>query len=183
MVKNDEEILDMSRVRTEATEEWCIKYSEQINLDEISGLEEQTRGIYGFFILDSGKSKCVYIGKAIDIKSRVLEHLTQLKWMQKEVLSTEPALHIKMLNEALREGKKIDIKVLEKVPYEYEEYARDLHHLAYVEYSHIEKYQMAGECLYQFPEGAFNLKEYDIWLEKKKNRSDTDNGSGCNYSS
>lgn len=28
-----------------------------------------------------------------------------------------------------------------------------------------------------------NLKEYDIWLEKKKNRGDTDNGSGCNYSS
>ena len=40
----------MSRVRTEATEEWCIKYSEQINLNEISGLEDQTRGIYGFFI-------------------------------------------------------------------------------------------------------------------------------------
>ena len=48
----------MSRVRTEATEEWCIKYSEQINLNEISGLKDQTRGVYGFFILDSGKSEC-----------------------------------------------------------------------------------------------------------------------------
>lgn len=181
MLRNVEEVLKMSRVRTEATEEWCINYSEQINFNEIFELKNQTRGIYGFFILDSGKSKCVYIGKAIDIKNRALEHLTQLKWMQKKVLSTEPALHIKMLHEALQEGKQIDIKVLEEVPYKYEEYARDLHHLAYVEYSYIEKYQMEGECLYQFPEGAFNLKEYDIWLERKKNRSNTDNGSGCNY--
>lgn len=173
----------MGRVRTESTEEWCAKYPAQILLDEIYVLEVQTRGIYGFFILDNGKSKCVYIGKAIDIKIRVMEHLTQLKWLEKQVLSTEPALHIKMLNEALQKGKQINVKVLEKVPYEYEEYARDLHHLAYVEYSHIEKYQMKGECLYQFPEGAFNMKEYDSWLEKKKNRGDTDNGSGCNYSS
>lgn len=173
----------MGRVRTESTEEWCAKYPAQILLDEINVLEVQTRGIYGFFILDNEKSKCVYIGKAIDIKSRVMEHLTQLKWLEKQVLSTEPALHIKMLNEALQRGKQINVKVLEKVIYEYEEYARDLHHLAYVEYSYIEKYQTEGECLYQFPEGAFNMKEYDSWLEKKKNRGDIDNGSGCNYSS
>ena len=158
----------MSRVRTEETTKWCIKYSNQIKLNKILELEDRTRGIYGFFILDSGKSRCVYIGKAIDIKSRVLEHLTQLKWMQKKVLATEPAQHIKMLYEALKEGKQIDIKLIEKVPYEYGEYARDLHHLAYVEYSYIEKYQKLGECLYQFPEGAFNQKEYDIWLEKKE---------------
>lgn len=173
----------MSRVRTEATEEWCIKHSEQISLEEIRGLEDQTRGVYGLFILDGGKHKCVYVGKAIDIKGRVMEHLTQMKWLEKEVLSIEPALHIKILYEALRDGKQIYIKLLEKVPYEYEEYARDLHHLAYVEYLYIEKYQTEGECLYQFPEGAFNMKEYDLWLEKKKNRSDTNNGSGCNYSS
>ena len=175
----------MGRVRTESTVEWCAKYSEQINLDEIYMLEDQTRGIYGFFISDNGKSKCIYVGKAIDIKNRVMEHLTQLKWLKKGVLSTEtePSLHIKMINTALQKGKQIDIKVLERVPYEYEEYARDLHHLAYVEYSYIEKYQMEGECLYQFPEGAFNLKEFDSWVEKKKSRSDTDNGSGCNYSS
>ena len=173
----------MGRVRTESTEEWCAKYPAQIFLDEIDVLEAQTRGIYGFFILDKGKRKCVYIGKAVDIKSRVMEHLTQLKWLEKQVLSTEPALHIKMLNEALQKEKQISVKVLKKVPYEYENYARDLHHLAYVEYSYIEKYQAEGECLYQFPEGAFNMKEYDSWLEKKKNGGDTDNGSGRNYSS
>lgn len=173
----------MRRMRTESTEDWCAKYPAQILLDEIYELEDQTRGIYGFFILVNGRNTCVYVGKAIDIKSRVIDHLTQLKWLQKEVLSTEPVLHIKMLNEALQEGKQIYIKVLEKVPYEFDEYARDLHHLAYVEYSYIEKYQIGGECLYQFPEGAFNLKEYDLWLEKKKNRSDSDDGSGCNYSS
>ncbi len=32
-------------------------------------------------------------------------------------------------------------------------------------------YKIERECLYQFPKGAFNLKEYDLWLEKKKNRN------------
>lgn len=45
------------------------------------------------------------------------------------------------------------------------------------------KEKTEGQCLYPFPKWAFNMKGYDLWLEKKKNGGDKDNGSGCDYSS
>ena len=150
-----------NRVRTINTEEWCR--NKNIEIDSNS----DKRGIYGFFVeYTPNEETCIYIGKAINIKSRVYEHFSSVKWLVMGLLSTEASEHIKCLADAINRRLKIKVKVLETVEYEYKNYNRDLHHLAYLEYKYIEEYQKAGQCLRQMPEGKFNQKEYDNWQEE-----------------
>ena len=145
------------------TSEWCEKNNNIIKIQE-SILNNDIRGIYGFFIED----KCVYIGKAKNIRGRVYDHLTILKWLCLKVeLKSPPPIHIDKLKEAFDSGKSINVKVLKTVDYKYENYNRDLHHLAFIEYFYIEKYQRKGQCLYQYPEGSFDKKEKELWLKQR----------------
>ena len=73
------------------------------------------------------------------------------------------------LNQALRQGKKIVIEVLEEVPYNkgdcsIEDYNRDMQRLASAEYKYIDFYQNNGECLWQLPEGKH--LSYKEWCKK-----------------
>lgn len=154
-----------NRVRTIETGKWCEIYKSKIIIEQ-DILEKDIRGVYGFFIED----KCIYIGKGINIKDRVYDHLSKLKWLCYDIELKDVPTHITELKEAFDDNKIINVKVLEIVDYEYENYNRDLHHLAFREYYHIEEYQKKGQCLNQYPEGSFVKKENERWLKQQQNR-------------
>lgn len=151
------------RIRSIATDLWCE--NKNIRIDK-EILESDLRGVYGFFVQYQDEEKCVYIGKAINIRKRVFEHLSSVKWNTIGALTTAPSEFIKILTEAVINDYQITVKLLEIVEYKYVNYNRDLHHLAFVEYGYIEEYQQKNQCLYQQPEGAFNQYEYDVWQEE-----------------
>ena len=159
------------KIRTVSTELWC-KEKENIFIDE-EIMKEHIRGIYGFFVETPYGEECVYVGKAINIRDRIYEHLTMMKWQTMNCLKEEPGKYIKILVDALQDNYNINVKLLKKVDYEYVDYNRDLHHLAFLEYCYIEKYQKKQQCLTQRPEGSFNDTEHKKWQSefKKRNKS------------
>ena len=150
------------RVRTVATELWCKDKNIEID-KEI--LERDVRGVYGFFIDLPQGEECVYIGKAINIRYRMYEHFSFVKFNSMELLAEEASEHIKRLTNAINNKYKIKVKLLKSVKYEGDNYNRDLHRLAFAEYCFIEKYQRMGQCLHQRQEGYFNEQEYNVWLD------------------
>lgn len=145
---------------------WIEKYKDSIIIDD-NILTMDIRGIYGIFIADCQKEECIYVGKAINIRKRIFAHLSAVKWYEMSILKRDVE-HIRIIANALKEKKIVRIKVLEVVDYEYLNYNRDIHHLAYREYWHIEDYQKKGQCLNQRPEGSYNDKEYKRWKSRNK---------------
>jgi hypothetical protein len=144
------------------TEIWCLENEDLIEIDKRI-LEEDGRGVYSIWVED----ECVYVGKGISVKSRILSHLSILKWLVLQIPVKDVPEHIQIMYEFFKENKKIKVKLEERVKYEYDNYYRDLHRLAFCEYKKIEDYQAVGWCLYQRPEGSYNENEYEEWIEKK----------------
>lgn len=124
------------------------------------------RGIYGIFVSDGIIEKCVYVGKTDNFYSRMFKgegHLCRLR---------RGSHFIKELNN-ITEPKRIIFKVLEEVPFLYDDYHKDMQRLASAENYHINKYQGMDQCLNQVPEGTKVTK--DEWeeakLKYKKNES------------
>lgn len=153
-----------NRVRTISTKAWYEEYKDIIKI-ESDILEGEKRGVYAFFVND----ECIYIGKAINIESRIFEHLTKLKWLSLNISLKDIPEHIIVLKKAFDDGEKIEVKILDIVEYKYDNYYRDLHRLAFREYSRIEEYQEKGQCLNQYPEGSVAENEYESWLEHSLN--------------
>lgn len=116
------------------------------------------RGIYGIFkkASDSDKDYCVYIGRAINIRERCLNHF---RWLIFEKEANNE-VH-KDLKRTLKERGTLMVKVLEEVKYKKDNYNRDLQRLAHAESCWIEYYQEKGEALLQKPEG--NWISEDCW--------------------
>ena len=152
------------KVITIATEKWVEENKNKIFIEDRI-MKEDIRGVYSFWVDD----ECVYVGKGINIRSRVYEHLNGVKWKYFNIKMKECPEHIEVLSDAFKNGKKIYVKVEDEVEYKYDNYYRDLHRLAYCEYRHIEEYQEKGWCLHQSPEGSFNNAEYEGWLEHSNN--------------
>lgn len=149
------------RVRTTPTLVWLEENHDLIEID--SAIKENVRGIYSFWT----EKKCIYVGKAIDILSRLEEHFEKIKWLSLDIpLKDDAPKYIKVLTDSFTNGNKIYVKLEQKVDYVYDNYFRDLHRLAYQEYSIIEKYQEKGWCLYQKPEGSNNDYEENQWNDK-----------------
>ena len=65
---------------------------------------------------------------------------------------------------------RIEVEILERVPFRYKNYAVDLQRLASRENFWIDCFQNRGECLEQLPAG--NNLDFDTWLAlKAKNHS------------
>lgn len=142
--------------------------------DEILDWENPIRGIYGIFIKQNGKTYCAYVGRANNIYRRFFAsggvtsgHLVKIMngycWNKKlkEALENETAI--------------IEIKVLEEVKCQYDNYNKDMQRLAFAECYHISKYQELDQCLEQLPDGS-NMNK-DIWDDEYKkhiiNKSET----------
>ena len=127
-------------------------------------IHENVRGVYSLWT----NEECIYVGKAIDIMSRIVTHFTSIKWLSGGHKVKDVPKHIKVLSDSFNKGNKIYVKLEKKVDYEYDNYFRDLHRLAFQEYSIIEEYQKKGWCLFQQPEGSCNDNEEIQWQIEKQ---------------
>lgn len=72
---------------------------------------------------------------------------------------------MKKIKQALgKETAVIEIKVLEEVKCQYDDYYKDMQRLAFAEYYHISKYQELNQCLEQLPDGR-NMDK-DVWEDE-----------------
>ncbi|MBU5593149.1 hypothetical protein KQI89_15475 [Clostridium sp. MSJ-4] len=144
---------------------WLHKKT-NIFLDErIEDTSNPVRGIYGIFIKDENKrdenKSCVYVGRSKSVYGRMFDakngHVAMMK---------EKQHFIPKLNEARdHENIKVFIKILEEVPFEFDDYYKDMQRLASAENYHINKYQSINQCLNQVPEGRNTSKE--DWESRK----------------
>lgn len=139
---------------------------EKIDIDpDIVACEETIRGIYGIFICIGSEEYCAYIGRANNMYHRFFTsersndgHLVKIK---------NGRCKNEKINSALsNENAIIRIKILKKVPCQYDNYKKDMQRLAFAEYSYISEYQEKDQCLEQLPDGS-NMRE-DVWLKQKE---------------
>ena len=123
----------------------------------------KNRGIYGIFVIDDTRDTeyCAYIGRAVNIYKRFLKgddaHFVKLR---KGLLENDKV--IEALND---KHKRIEVRVLEQITFNYENYNKDTQFMASRECYYIDHYQILGQCLEQCPDGS-NI-EKDIWEKEK----------------
>ena len=123
-------------------------------------LEENNRGIYGIFITSSVSNcdeQCAYIGKSEQLYERAKQHKNSI--LNKTTISI---LNNAMDNEKVR----IEIRLIEKVEYVFDDYYKDAQRLASRENYWIDEYQKNNQCLQQLPEGK--RPSIERWKELKK---------------
>ncbi len=123
----------------------------------------KNRGIYGIFIIDNKLQTeyCAYVGRAVNIYKRFLTganaHFVKLR---KERLKND-----KVIDALKDKNKRIEVRVLEQITFNYENYNKDTQFMASRECYYIDHYQTLGQCLEQCPDGS-NI-EKDIWEKEK----------------
>lgn len=135
--------------------------------EKILNYEKPIIGIYGIFVRNETKELCAYVGRSINIYSRMFKgdnaHLVKLR---KGICENS------VLNKAMEnKNEKINVKVLEEVVFRYDSYCKDMQRLASRECYYIDYYQNMDQCLEQLPDGS-NMEESD-WLamyEQNKER-------------
>lgn len=142
----------MSRIADEIQR---AKNNKIIVPDELND-HDVIRGVYGIFSEKEDESTCLYIGRTYSIADRLFAsggHISMFNSGQYENLVP------KMVYENIKKGYHIIIKVLKVVEFKGDNYYRDMQRLAYAEMELIEKYQQAGQCLWQLPEGTWISEE------------------------
>lgn len=122
---------------------WAIDNGNIVIDEKIYDEKIAVRGIYGIFI----ENECVYVGRSNSIYGRMFSsgHITMMAKGQHSVLA---------VNKAIIENKAIYVKILEEIPYKYDDYFKDVQRLASRENYYIDKYQKLDQCLSQVPEGT-----------------------------
>lgn len=138
--------------------------------EEIIDWKKPIRGIYGIFINDDNGIYCAYIGRASNMYCRFFSSSGRDKGHLVNIKNGE--CKNKKLIEALEnKNATIEIKVLEEVKCQYDNYNKDMQRLAFAEYYHISKYQELNQCLEQLPDGSNMYRS--VWDQEascKKNR-------------
>lgn len=134
---------------------------------EILDCKNPIRGIYGIFIREKEDIYCAYVGRANNIYRRFFSddgHLVEIKKSGK-------CKNKKMMEALTNEAAIIEIKVLEEVKCQYDDYNKDMQRLAFAEYYHISKYQELNQCLEQLPDGRnMDKDDWDVEYKKRYNK-------------
>lgn len=99
----------------------------------------KNRGIYGIFVIDDTRDTeyCAYIGRAVNIYKRFLKgddaHFVKLR---KGLLENDKV--IEALND---KHKRIEVRVIEQITFNYENYYKDTQFMASRECYYIDHYQ------------------------------------------
>lgn len=123
----------------------------------------KNRGIYGIFVIDDTQDTeyCAYIGRAVNIYKRFLNgddaHFVKLR---KGLLENDKV--IEALNDKY---KRIEVRVIEQITFNYENYYKDTQFMASRECYYIDHYQALGQCFEQCPDGSNIRKE--VWENEK----------------
>ena len=115
-----------------------------IRFDQRIEDEPDLRGIYGIFVGD----ECAYVGRAYGIYYRLFSgncHIRDIRIGESN----------QKINNAFENGIQIEIKILEVVPLQEDNKAKDAQRLASRECYWIDYYQNKDQCLEQFPEGRW----------------------------
>jgi len=90
-----------------------------------------------------------------------------LSWLNKQdKLSVDDKI-----KDAMNTRKEIVIKILKEVPFEFDNYYKDMQRLASEENKYIDQYQKINQCLEQVPEGTrISEEEWEIMKTKKSIR-------------
>lgn len=143
------------------TLKWVTTTMKEKIIVEDKIIDSEIRGIYGIFVEAEKEKRCVYVGRATNIYSRLFKgsdaHLVRLKKGRHE--NTE-------LKKAMSTSGKIKIEVLEEVKCKYKDYSKDMQELASRECFYIDKYQKLDQCLEQLPDGS-NM-DIRVWKKAKK---------------
>ena len=144
--------------------------------DEILDWKNPIRGIYGIFIKENEDTYCAYVGRANNIYLRFFSSSGGASGHLVKIMKSDNDCGNIKLEEALKnENAIIEIKVLEEVKCQYDNYNKDMQRLAFAECYHISKYQELDQCLEQLPDGS-NMNK-DIWDDEYKkhiiNKSET----------
>ena len=132
-------------------------------------INSNIRGVYGIFScdVDNKNENCYYIGRAADIRSRFFDaggHFHNFIWSKSDKQITMKIVE-NLIKDILKDKKQVKIKVITEVPYEFDNYYRDMQRLAYEEYKVIEEYQNKNQALHQLPEG--NWIKLNRWEDLK----------------
>ena len=123
----------------------------------------KNRGIYGIFVIDDTRDTeyCAYIGRAVNIYKRFLKgddaHFVRLR---KGLLDND-----KVIEELNDMHNRIEVRVIELIMFNYENYYKDTQFMASRECYYIDHYQALGQCLEQCPDGS-NIRK-DVWENEK----------------
>lgn len=134
---------------------------------DIIDCKNPVRCFYGIFVKNKEESYCAYIGRANNIYKRLFSgpkgHLVNIK---KGTCKNEK------LRRALKDdGSIIEIKIIEIINCQYDNYYKDMQRLAFAEYYYISKYQELNQCLEQLPDGSnMNKSVWDDESEKYLNK-------------
>ena len=146
---------------------WKDEMANKIVIEkEILDCVNPIRGIYGIFIREEDVY-CAYVGRANNIYHRFFSsssenpgHLVKIK--------NGDCKNKKMKQALEKKAAIIEIKVLEEVKCQYDDYYKDMQRIAFAEYYHISKYQELNQCLEQLPDGR-NMDK-DAWCVEYKKR-------------
>ena len=132
-------------------------------------INSNIRGVYEIFScdVDNKNENCYYIGRAADIRSRFFDaggHFHNFIWSKSDKQITMKIVE-NLIKDILKDKKQVKIKVIKEVPYEFDNYYRDMQRLAYEEYKVIEEYQNKNQALHQLPEG--NWIKLNRWEDLK----------------
>ena len=108
--------------------------------------------VYGIFAKKKNEEFCIYVGKATNLRARLLGsssghvHL----YLNNYVTNLVP----KLIDQHLEAGYRIAVRILEEIDYQDSSFSRAAHRLAFAELKWIVDMQKEGLCLEQLPEGA-----------------------------
>ncbi len=124
---------------------------------------QKIEGYMVFFIIDNKQQTeyFTYVGKTSNIYKRFLTgddaHFVKLR---KALLQNDKV--IEALND---KHKRIEVRVIEQIMFNYENYYKDIQLMASRECYYIDHYQALGQCLEQCPDGS-NIRR-DVWENEK----------------
>ncbi|MER2175433.1 MAG: hypothetical protein ABS911_12205 [Carnobacterium sp.] len=161
----------MCKANTNPTFIWVTKQEGLgvIKIDaDIKDHTKGLRGIYGFFI----NNTCIYVGRSQSIYGRIFDNDGYLAILRAMSIKFKETKEIKYqekpipnyLFDAIIAKEQISIKILERVPCQFDNYSKDMQRLASAEYKQIDCYQKKGQCLNQLPDGS-NMP-LGIWESK-----------------
>ncbi len=141
----------MEEMTMRMTTEQKVKEALNRNIDIPSILLERENivGIYGFFAVKENTEYCFYIGKATNMRTRIInQHIHQ--YLNNNFSKLVP----EKIRDYLEEGYKIEVRILDEIDYRDTSFSKAAHRLALAELTKIVEYQKIGQCELQKLDGA-----------------------------
>lgn len=124
---------------------------------------QKIEGYMVFFIIDNKQQTeyFTYAGRTANIYKRFLTGDDAYFVKLRKVLLQNDKV-IEALND---KHKRIEVRVIEQIMFNYENYYKDIQFMASRECYYIDHYQALGQCLEQCPDGS-NIRR-DVWENEK----------------